>query len=218
MTLRIQAYSDFICPFCFLAKTPLDEAVQGKDVEIEWMPFELRPSPAPKIDPWEDPSKLRGWESYITPMAEQWGVRMKLPHISPHPYTGLAFEGYHYAKDQGRGNAYMSRVFAAFFQEEQDIGQLDVLTKLAAEIGLEEAGFREALQSGKYRDIQAQALRHAYEEAGITAVPTFIIGSERVQGAVSREALESVIMQQLEREAGGKTQGLQCDASGDCAP
>ncbi|GAA4845092.1 hypothetical protein GCM10023310_23730 [Paenibacillus vulneris] len=67
MTLKIQAYSDFICPFCFLAKGPLDEAVKGKEVEVEWMPFELRPSPAPPIDPWQDPSKLKGWESYIHP-------------------------------------------------------------------------------------------------------------------------------------------------------
>ena len=41
----------------FLAKGPLDEVAKEKDVEIEWMPFELRPSPYSKIDPWNEPEK-----------------------------------------------------------------------------------------------------------------------------------------------------------------
>ncbi|MGU9504983.1 DsbA family protein, partial [Bacillus paralicheniformis] len=48
MTVKMKVYSDFICPFCFLAKGPLDEVAKEKDVEIEWMPFELRPSPYSK--------------------------------------------------------------------------------------------------------------------------------------------------------------------------
>ncbi len=59
MTVKMKVYSDFICPFCFLAKGPLDEVAKEKDVEIEWMPFELRPSPYSKIDPWNEPEKIR---------------------------------------------------------------------------------------------------------------------------------------------------------------
>ncbi|WP_079911253.1 DsbA family protein [Paenibacillus sp. 32352] len=216
MTLKIQAYSDFICPFCFLAKGPLDEAVKGKEVEVEWMPFELRPSPAPPIDPWQDPSKLKGWESFIIPTAQQWGVDMKLPRVSPHPYTGLAFEGYHYASEQGKGNDYIAKVFQAFFQEEQDIGSVDVLSRLASQIGLDEEEFREALGSRRYQQAQERALRHAYEEAGITAVPTYIIGDERLQGAVSKEVLEQVIARQLANKSSGFSGGLQCKSDESC--
>ncbi|MBB5325629.1 putative DsbA family dithiol-disulfide isomerase [Anoxybacillus tepidamans] len=46
MTLSIKVYSDYVCPYCFLAKKPLEDAVQNKDVNIEWMPFELRPKPS----------------------------------------------------------------------------------------------------------------------------------------------------------------------------
>ncbi|QPA31781.1 hypothetical protein [Thermaerobacillus caldiproteolyticus] len=42
MSLKIRIYSDFVCPFLFYWKNPLMEAVNGKDIEIEWMPFELR--------------------------------------------------------------------------------------------------------------------------------------------------------------------------------
>ncbi len=95
------------------------------------------------------------------PMSEQYGVKMVLPRVSPQPHTHLAFEGFQYAKEQGKGNAYNHRMFKAFFQEELDIGQVDVLVKLAGEIGLNEAEYREALESGKYRGAHKQALAHA---------------------------------------------------------
>jgi hypothetical protein len=41
--------------------------------------------------------------------------------VSPHPYTDLAFEGFHFAKEHGKGSEYHTRVFQAFFQEEQNI-------------------------------------------------------------------------------------------------
>ena len=49
-------------------------------------------------------------------------------------------------------DAYNHRMFTAFFQEEQDIGQIVVLTNLAAEIGLDPAAFRQALEKRIYKD------------------------------------------------------------------
>lgn len=43
MSVKIKVYSDYVCPFCFIGEAPLKEAIKGKDVEVEWMPFELRP-------------------------------------------------------------------------------------------------------------------------------------------------------------------------------
>jgi predicted DsbA family dithiol-disulfide isomerase len=198
MTLKIKVFYDFICPFCFLAEAPLYEAIKEKDVEVEWMPFELRPSPAPQIDPWKDPSKLKGWETFIIPTAKKWGIKIKLPRISPHPYTYLAHEGYQYAKEHGKGNDYHNRVIRAFFQEEKNIGEVDVLTKLAGEIGLDEGDFKESLVTRKYKEAHQKALRHA-EEAQIIAVPTFLIGEEKIQGTVSKEILEKAIDQELQK-------------------
>lgn len=214
MTIKIKVYSDYICPFCFLAKTPFEKAIEGKDVEVEWLPFELRPSPAEQIDPWQDPMKLAGWENYITPMAKKWGVDMKLPHVSPHPYTHLAFEGLHFAKEHGKAKPYNDRVYTAFFQEEQNIGEIDVLTKIAGEVGLDEAAFEEVLVTRKYGNAQRSALQHAYEEAQITAVPTFIIGEERLQGAADQAAFERALNKELQKDESAK--GMQCDINGYC--
>ncbi|MFJ9383693.1 DsbA family protein [Peribacillus sp. NPDC101481] len=216
MTVKIKAYSDFICPFCFLGKGPLDEIVKDKDVEVEWMPFELRPSPHAKIDPWKEPDKLNSWDSYILPAAKKLGVDMRLPRVSPHPYTHLAFEGCHFAKEHGKGNEFHNRVFTAFFQEEQNIEDIEVLTKLAGEVELPVEDFREALVSRKYREVHQQALKHAYEEADIRAVPTFIIGDEVIQGLASKERLAQVIEKVEAKNKRNEFDGLQCDGKGNC--
>jgi predicted DsbA family dithiol-disulfide isomerase len=68
-------------------------------------------------------------------MARRLGVPIKLPTVSPQPHTHLAFEGFQYAKEYGKGNDYNHRVLEAIFVEGQDIGQIDVLTKLPARSG-----------------------------------------------------------------------------------
>ncbi len=55
------------------------------------MPFELRPSPYSKIDSWNEPEKLGSWDAFILPTAKKLGIEMRLPRVSPHPYTHLAF-------------------------------------------------------------------------------------------------------------------------------
>jgi predicted DsbA family dithiol-disulfide isomerase len=141
MTVKIKVYSDYVCPFCFLAEKPLEEAIKEKDVEVEWMPFELRPFPRETLKP-EDDYLQRSWKQSVYPMAEQMGIPIVLPNVSPQPHTHLAFEGFQYAKEKGKGNEYNKRILRAFFQEEQNIGEIDILTKLAGEVGLNEAEYR----------------------------------------------------------------------------
>ena len=159
------------------------------------MPFELRPEPHPTLRP-EGEYLRRAWEQSVYPIARRMGVPIALPPVSPQPHTHLAFEGYQYAKEHGRGNEYNHRVLQAFFVEGQDIGDLGVLTRLAGEVGLDEREFEAALRTRKYREAHRRALRHAYEEAGVTGVPLFVIGDRVLTGLQDRETLEAVIGQE----------------------
>jgi Predicted dithiol-disulfide isomerase involved in polyketide biosynthesis len=100
MSVKIKIYSDYVCPFCMLAGTPLEQAIHGKEVEVEWMPYELRPSPQQTLRP-EGDYLQSTWKQSVCPMAERMGVPMTLPRVSPQPYTHLAFEGYQHAKENG---------------------------------------------------------------------------------------------------------------------
>ena len=84
--------------------------------------------------------------------------------------------------------------------EGQDIGQIGVLTRLAGEVGLNEKEFEEALRTRKYRETHRRALRHAYEEAGVTGVPMFVIGEQVLTGLQDRETLEAVIEEELKAQ------------------
>ena len=196
--LQIKVYSDYVCPYCFLGEIVLERALKGMEdkVDIEWMPFELRPAPTPTLKPEEDYLQTT-WQSSVYPMAKQLGIDIVLPAVSPQPHTHLAFEGYQFAKEQGKGEAYTHRMFRAFFQEEQNIGGVDALATLAGEVGLNVKDFREALESGKYKEEHQQALKQAYEEAGISAVPTFIIGDKKVRGLLREEDLRNLIKLEL---------------------
>jgi predicted DsbA family dithiol-disulfide isomerase len=131
------------------------------------------------------------------------GVPITLPTVSPQPHSHLAFEGFQYAQEHGKGNEYNHRVLTGFFVESQDIGDIAVLMKLAGEVGLDEKEFEEALRKRKYREGHQRALRHAYEEAGVTGVPMFVIGDQTLTGLQDRETLEAVI----EAEAAASKEG-----------
>lgn len=178
------------------------------------MPFELRPFPHPTLKPEEDYLQ-NTWKQSVYPTAERFGIKMVLPRVSPQPYTHLAFEGFHFAKEQGKGNDYNHRVMAAFFQDEKDIGDIDVLTQIAKEVGLDTKEFKKALETRKYKDVHQAALHHAYEEVEIQAVPTFIIGDRKLPGLYNKESLEQVIEQELQKmQPSEQSEGLVCGIDG----
>jgi predicted DsbA family dithiol-disulfide isomerase len=187
----IEVFSDFVCPFCYLAEQPLADAVEGTDMQIAWQPFELRPEPTPTLRP-EGDYLQSTWQDVVYPMAERMGVPIVLPRVSPQPYSRLAFEGFAYAAECGLGQRYTEQIFRAFFVQQRDIGRPEVLSDVAAELGLDADDFRGALDSGRYAQAHQQALRRAHE-LEITVVPTFIIEGRRLEGMPSAEALHRLL-------------------------
>jgi predicted DsbA family dithiol-disulfide isomerase len=160
------------------------------------MPFELRPYPNETLRP-EGDYLQRAWQQRVYPIARRMGVPIKLPTVSPQPHTHLAFEGYQHAREHGRGNEYNHRVLEAFFMEGRDIGDTGVLTTSAGEVGLDEKAFGEALRTRRYREAHQRALRHAYEEIGVTGVPMFVIGDRVLTGLQDKATLEAAIEAEL---------------------
>jgi predicted DsbA family dithiol-disulfide isomerase len=126
------------------------------------------------------------------------GVEIHLPPVSPQPHTHLAWEGFQFARDQHRGSEYNHRVLEAFFRDGLDVGDPAVLTRLAGEVGLDPAEFREALTDRRYRESHQMALREAYAR-GLTGVPAFDIGGQMLVGLQSKERLEESIEQASRR-------------------
>ena len=199
MTLKVQVFSDYVCPYCFLAEGPLDEAVAEFDgaVEVEWMPFELRAYPTPTLAP-EGDYLQSGWRDSIYPLAAKMGVHIVLPGVSPQPYTRMAFEGALFARDFGKAGAYNHRMFTAFFQDELDIGDPDVLTECAGELGLDRQDFRDALDARTYKEECGQQLDLGRKIWDVNSVPTFVIdGRLGIPGMVPKSTLVTLFREQL---------------------
>tara|TARA_Y100001970_G_scaffold103185_1_gene129532 strand:- start:23675 stop:24280 length:606 start_codon:yes stop_codon:yes gene_type:complete len=200
MHINVKIYSDYVCPFCFLAEDPLTKAIQSFDsaqFDIEWMPFELRPYPTPTLKP-EGQYLQEAWKHSVYPMAESMGIPIILPNVSPQPYTKLAFEGSFSASAQNKAKEYNHRIFTAFFQDGLDIGQKNVLVSCAADIGLDPYKFGLELSSGRYRSECDRQLLYGRESLQISSVPTFIINENlRISGVLSQDALLSIFEKQL---------------------
>lgn len=187
----MKVWIDFVCPYCLLAESTIIQATEGLNCETEWMPFELRPSPTPTLRP-EDEYLPRVWKQSVYPLAQRMGIPISLPTISPQPYSRLAFIGFQFAKQQGKGEAYVDAVFKAFFQNDLNIGDADVLVLIAKNIGLPEDEFSDALHDKAYADMHDGALSLAREKR-IRAVPTLEVNGSRFEGIPSVQELRSAL-------------------------
>ena len=159
-------------------------------VEIVWKAFELRPEPVERLDPNGD-YLTRVWQSSVYPLAERLGVTMRLPPVQPR--SRRAHEAAHWARELGRFDDYNASVFRAFFERGEDIGQTDVLLRLAADLGLDSEGLRAALDA---REFEAGVLADESEaaELGIGGVPAFVADRRlALSGVQSVEALRELV-------------------------
>ena len=89
MTKKIRFVTDYVCPYCLVAKVPLLEAIKDMDVEIEWLPFELTPEPKERIDTYNDKQRHEKWANSLKPYADALNIPMKLPPKVFYPLVRL---------------------------------------------------------------------------------------------------------------------------------
>lgn len=178
--VRVYVWTDFVCPYCLIAEGPIKEAVEAENAELVWMPFELRPSPTPTLRP-EDNYLQTSWRDGVYPTARRMGVDIKLPTISPQPYSRTAFIGMQWAADQGKRNDYVEAVLRAFFQQDRDIGDVEVLKDIVRNLALDADAFETALSDPELARRHDEGLKLS-EDVGVRAVPTVLIGNRLFSG------------------------------------
>ena len=206
-TLPITVYSDVICPWCYVGKRRLEKALGAPtapaEVQLSWLPFELNPDmPAKGITRAEYRMRKFGAERAaeldrsMTEMGREVGIDFAFDRMQVTPSTKLAHRLIWEAGRQGRQNEIVNRLFRAYFEEAQDIGETAVLTRLAGEAGLDAAGVAQALDSTESLDAVTE-LAEQGRSMGIQGVPFFILlGKYAVSGAQPpefwREALPKI--------------------------
>ncbi|MFS2293129.1 MAG: DsbA family protein [Actinomadura sp.] len=192
MSVTVEVFVDYVCPFCFLVEGAVAELERERDVRIEVRPFELRPDPVPTLR-LEDAYLPRVWKDAVYPMARRLGVDVRLPSISPQPRTEKAFMVLQLANERGLGREYSSAMFSAFFQDDRDIGDDAVIIEVAAGVGLDRGEAERALADPERRARQVADQRYAVETVGVRAVPGFHVNGRLYSGVLTAEQLKQAV-------------------------
>ena len=210
--MEILFITDYVCPYCLVAKVALENALAATGIaaNITYQPHELTPEPRERVDTWNDPRRRAGYKVLEEP-CRKLDLPMKLPpHVIPRPYTRLAFEGWYFACEQGKGDAYADAMYRAYFMEELDIGDVAVLASVAARLGLDAEAFTAALENGTYSKAEKEAVDYSRNVLKPTGVPTIYI--DGVKAELSEYTTEEMI--RLLQGASGSTGGFCCGANG----
>ncbi len=202
--VKLDIISDPICPWCYIGKTLLDQALNerpGHPFEIEWHPFQLNPDmPRDGMDRRDYlETKFGGKEGAVSAYApvlersEQAGLNIDFSAIARTPNTLDAHRLLHWAGIEGLQAPMSLALFRAYFDEGRDIGDHDVLADIADGIGMDASVVRKLLKSDADTD-DIRTRDGKFREMGVTGVPTFIVGGRHaVPGCQPKELWLKVI-------------------------
>ncbi|TDD58348.1 DsbA family oxidoreductase [Kribbella antibiotica] len=204
--MRIDVWSDVVCPWCYIGKRRLEQALaqSGDTAEIVWHSFQLDPS-STNDDPRDLPTRLgekygrdRAWglqaNEQVTAVAAELGLEYHLDQaksvntVDAHRLLHLALESGTDIQGQLK-----ERLLKAYFTDGLPVGDHATLTNLATEVGLPADRVAEVLAGSEYADEvaadQAQALAY-----GANGVPFFVIDEKYgVSGAQPTEVFAEAL-------------------------
>jgi predicted DsbA family dithiol-disulfide isomerase len=217
-TMQIEIYSDVVCPWCFIGKRRLEQALEtagyAQEAHIAWRPFQLNPTmPKEGMDrrvyldaKFGGTEARRAIEERVAKTGEADGIVFAFDRIERTPNTFDAHRANWFAQQQGKQDDLAEALFHAYFTEGRDIGNGQALVEVASEAGLDGNEVREFLASGEGVE-EVHAEEAAGHRMGIRGVPYFVLnGRYTIAGAQPPDmfvsALQKVEADRAERKAG----------------
>ena len=202
-TLQVDVIADLICPWCYLGKRRLDEAlaaVHGPSV-VTWYPFQLNPDMPMTGMPFEqyletkygNPADLIPALEELTRAGRAEGIQFRFDRLSHVPNTLNAHRLMNLAEHKGAETSRLAEtLLRGFFEHGLDISDRDVLTELGNEIGLGNAEIGATLENEQSKSV-VLSQEAQVRQSGVTGVPDFLVNKRLfVVGAQSTENLVKV--------------------------
>ncbi len=204
--MKVEIWSDVMCPFCYIGKRRFEDALQhfeNKDeIEIEWKSFQLNPDletdTSINIDQYL--ADVKGWtidhardlNAHVTQMAAEAGLTYNFDKaVVANSFKAHRFS--HLAKKNGLGIEAEEQLFKAYFTDGKNIDDLNTLVELGKQIGLDAAEVRQALESNAYADDVKHDIAEA-QHLGIQGVPFFVLNNKyAVSGAQAVPVFEQTL-------------------------
>ncbi|MDB4926880.1 DsbA family oxidoreductase [Mucilaginibacter sp.] len=234
--MKIQIWSDVMCPFCYIGKRRFEDALQQfehkDEVEIEWKSFQLNPDlkTDPNLNITQYLADIKGWtfdhaqqlNDQVTQMAAEVGLTYNFDKaVVANSFDAHRFA--HLAKQNGLGDEAEESLFKAYFTEGKNIADYDTLAELGESIGLDKAEVEHTLAGNKYAINVKQDIAQA-QQLGIHGVPFFVMDNKfGVSGAQAVPVFLQTLQKSYSEWAATNKQpkldvieGDSCEVGGDC--
>jgi len=202
MSLKIEIYSDVICPWCYLGESRLKKALESFNktpVEIHYLPYELNPAtPAEGYDRKEYlqakyGDRIKQADQKLKQFGEEAGITYNFDKANRIPNTLKAHRLIWFADQKGVQDKAVTDLFKAYFTDGVDIGDTKALAKVASEWGLNEGEVTRFLDSEKGSE-EVRGLEETAYNLGVTGVPFFVFdGKAALSGALDVETFSEIL-------------------------
>lgn len=202
-TLTIDVIADLICPWCYLGKRRLDDAlaaVHGPSM-VSWYPFQINPAmPEDGMALDEYLEKRFGTAQKVQPAMDELvrigkseGISFNFDKLTRVPNTLDAHRLMKLAETEEVSTSQLAEsILRCFFEDGLDIADRDVLMHIGDCSGLERADIAKTLDNDLSRRVVLSQEAHV-RQSGVTGVPDFLVNKRLfVVGAQSTENLVNV--------------------------
>lgn len=229
--MKIEVWSDFVCPFCYIGKRRLEQALEqfpNRDqVEVEFKSFELDPN-----------SQVFSGKNIHEAIASKYGVsveeakRMNAGIGQQAASVGLdfnfedmkptnTFDAHRLAKFAGTHNKekeMTEKLLYAYFTESKNLSEPEVLTEIAESVGLDANEVKGVLEDKSKFSNDVRIDEALAQQIGVTGVPFFVINQKySISGAQPTETFLGALQQVWQEEnPAPKLKDLSSDNSAVC--
>ncbi|MBB3155562.1 putative DsbA family dithiol-disulfide isomerase [Paenibacillus endophyticus] len=212
--MKIEVWSDVMCPLCYIGKTNLEIALEQfehkAEVELVYRPFQLFPNAPSNTgkDYYSWTAEVHGGgmsteyvregNKSVVKMAKDIGLTYNLDTMIP-SNTSDALRVAVYAQEHNKAGEWMTQVYKAYFTDSTDIGDHETLARLAGESGLHAQEVLDMLSSDKYKDTVKKE-RHLGSRLGITGTPFYIFNDKYAVSGVRPSGVFLELLEQVWRE------------------
>jgi predicted DsbA family dithiol-disulfide isomerase len=216
MPFQIDVISDVVCPWCFIGKRHLEQALRtwrtrhpNETPTVRWHPFQLNPqlpaSGVPRKQYLENkfggPERAKEIYARVSAAGKRAGIDFAFGNIQVQPNTIDAHRLMHYAAEHGSGDAALDQdrmaeeIFRRYFVEGADLTDKQTLADIAQEAGMPRDEVVTYLSTDADRTLIEEQDRRA-RTIGVEGVPFFIF-NQRV--ALSGAQPPEVIVEAMEK-------------------
>lgn len=233
-TMKVEIWSDIMCPFCYIGKRHYEAALAGflqaDRLEVEWKSFQLDPTipetMTEKVNVYKYLADRKGMSveqskrmhEGVVAMAREAGLEYNFDKA----VVANSFNAHRLiqkAKMKGLGDTAEELLFKAYFTEGKDFGEIPVLMEIGKAAGLTEAEVQDALSNDEYAYRVTQDVQEA-QSLGVQGVPFFVFNRRYgISGAQPVEVFADTLQKSFgEWEKANPVISMTTDEGATCSP